>query len=75
MSQFETHRNVLHALKWKSVKKKEGKRVKILNPLKFPSFLKPLILFLFQLKSGEIISIGAKGTGNSMMLLSLSIGL
>lgn len=50
-----------HALKWKKRKKKK----KILKPVKFSTLLEPLILFLFHLKPCEMISIGAKGTGNS----------
>lgn len=68
-SQFKTHRSIFHALKW-GKKKKVKPKFKILKPVKFSTLLEP---FLFQLKPCEIISIGAKGTGNSRVLLPLSV--
>jgi len=47
--------------------------VKILNSVKFPSFLEPVILILFQLKPREMIYFGAKGTGDCRTLLPLSV--
>lgn len=62
LSLFKTHRNLLHALKMVEKNIKTGK---------FSTLLELLILFLFQLKPCEMISIGTKGTGNSRMLFPL----